>query len=125
MAKATLVVLTNPVSPEVEDEYNDWYNNVHLKDVVAVEGFVGAQRFKIVETEAMAEAPKPAQRYLALYELDTDDIEGAAKRLTDVAMAGDGRMEISPALDAASALTFYVQPIGVRVTADTPAGAAS
>jgi len=125
MAKAMLVVLSNPVSPQVEDEYNDWYNNVHLKDIVAVEGFVAAQRFKIVETEATAEAPKPAQRYIALYELDTDDIEGAAKRLTEFAMADDGRMEMSAAFDADSSLAFYVQPIGARVTADTPAGTAS
>src|SRR5690606_19186746 len=45
------VVLSNPV-PGRDQEYNDWYSNRHLADVVAVPGFVSAQRFRLVDPEA-------------------------------------------------------------------------
>ncbi len=114
MAKATFVVLTNPVSADAEDEYNDWYNNVHLNDVVAVDGFVSAQRFRIVNVDALGETPQPSHRYLALYEVETDDLDAVARELTT--RAGDA-MVISPALDASSALAFFVEPIAAPVLA--------
>jgi len=45
MVKATLVVLTNPVAGR-EDDYNDWYTNRHLGDVLEVPGIVSAKRLK-------------------------------------------------------------------------------
>lgn len=113
MAKATLVVLTNPVSDEVEDEYNDWYDNTHLQDVVGVDGFVSAQRFKVVDVAAMEGMPAPSHRYLALYEVETDDINAVAEALTKQATSGE--MFISPALDATTATTFWVEPVGAPV----------
>ena len=44
MAKYTFVVLTNPTSGK-EAEYNKWYNDQHIPDVLNVPGFVAAQRF--------------------------------------------------------------------------------
>ena len=35
---------TNPTSGK-EDEYNTWYDEHHLKDVINVPGFVSARRF--------------------------------------------------------------------------------
>jgi len=65
MAKGILLVSTNPASPEQEDEYNDWYNNVHLKEVLTVDGFVSARRFKTVNDDG-------GSQYVAIYEIDGD-----------------------------------------------------
>lgn len=40
------VVWSNPDAGR-DDEYSDWYNNRHLADVVAVPGFVSAQRCRL------------------------------------------------------------------------------
>jgi hypothetical protein len=48
-----------------EDEYNNWYNNVHLDDVVSLPGFVRAQRFRLDEPS------KFEYRHLAIYEIKT------------------------------------------------------
>jgi len=37
MAKYKMVTLTNPVEGR-EEAYNDWYQNVHLPEVVAYKG---------------------------------------------------------------------------------------
>lgn len=46
MARHHFIVLSNPVAGR-EDDYNDWYDNEHLDDVLKVEGFVAAQRFRL------------------------------------------------------------------------------
>jgi len=66
-----LLAFTNPVSPEREQEYNDWYTNTHLPEVTALPGFKGAKRFKATQTQL---AGDPSFRFLALYELDDVDL---------------------------------------------------
>ncbi len=68
--KAMLVVLTNPASPERADQYNEWYNECHLPDVLAIPGYVRATRYRAFEGRRAF-----SQEYLALYELDVPDIE--------------------------------------------------
>ena len=46
MPKGVMVVQTG-CEPGREDEYNDWYSNTHIPEVLAVPGFVGARRFKV------------------------------------------------------------------------------
>lgn len=52
-----------------EEEFNSWYNNVHIPDVLSCPGFVAATRYQITE-------PLEGRgRYVAVYEIETDDIE--------------------------------------------------
>lgn len=89
--KYTFVVLTNAVEGR-EDEYNKWYDEVHLDDVLAVPGFISAQRLSRVD-------PKGENPYahLALYEVESDDIDATMQRLADV--AGTDAMFLSEAMD--------------------------
>lgn len=87
MAKYVFMVLTRPASPEREQEFNDWYNGTHLPQVLAVPGFKRARRLKQVEPKA-PEAPE--QDYLALYEVETDDLASVLGEIG--ARMGDGRI---------------------------------
>ena len=66
---AKLFVLSRPVSAEREDDYNKWYDEVHLAEVCAVEGIVAAQRFVAAAEQPVGEAPSP---YIAIYEFEGD-----------------------------------------------------
>lgn len=101
MTRGVLLVLTNPVSVEREAEYNDWYNTRHVPDVLSVEGFVAATRYRIAEPQLMPGEEPPAFRYLAIYEVEADDLGLAMKNLGEA--AGGGAMVISDALDMSSA----------------------
>jgi hypothetical protein len=103
------IVFTQP-KPGQDDAYNDWYDNIHLAEVIAVEGFVAAQRFKLVDVPGNAQG---ASRYLAIYEIEADDPEAVLDRL--VALGTTGGMVISDALDRDSAKTILYQPIGERM----------
>lgn len=68
--KAVLIVLTNPVSPEVEAEYNDWYTNTHVPEGLAVPGYTRVTRYKAFD----GWDPFP-QKYLSLHELDVESVD--------------------------------------------------
>ncbi len=78
------VVLSNPV-PGREDEYNDWYTGRHLADVMAVPGFVSAQRFRLSDAEAEG---APQQRYMAIYNMRTDDPAALLAKLEHLVESG-------------------------------------
>lgn len=45
-SSSVFVTFNQPRTPAVADEYNRWYRDVHLPDVLACPGFVRAQRFR-------------------------------------------------------------------------------
>src|SRR5436189_924 len=59
-ANGLLAVWTD-IAPEVEREFNDWYNTEHIPQLLGVPGFLSGRRYLAVEGE-----PK----YLALYDLN-------------------------------------------------------
>lgn len=103
------VVFTQP-KPDREDEYNDWYSNVHLHDVLSADGFVAAQRFKLTSVDLNSQ---PASPYMAIYEIEADDPNAALNQLPAAALSG--AMVMSDSLDSAEAKTFLYQPITERI----------
>lgn len=110
MAKHMLVVFSK-ATPGREDEYNSWYQNQHLPDVLNVPGFRAAQRYRLQGPAG----DDGRTRYLALYEVETNDLAGAMDELTK--RAGTPAMPISDALDMSAVEMFVVDPIGERVQA--------
>lgn len=78
MARFSFVVYSNPEAGR-EQEYNDWYSNQHMKDLLAIPGVIAARRFKISATQ-IREAVQP-YRYLAIYDIEADDVPGFIKEL--------------------------------------------
>ena len=101
MGNYTLVVFTNPVEGR-EDDYNEWYDNQHFGDICAIPGVTGGRRLE----QVMTVAGEPGLKYLAIYDIETDDI-GAV--MGEMGRRGaEGLMPISDALDApASQLWIY------------------
>ena len=113
MAKYTFIVLTNPTAGK-EAEFNEWYNTHHIPDVLNVPGFVGAQRFRLADTQFGGEESK-AYKYLALYEIETDDLAGTLKELR--ARGGTADIVPSDAIDMKKVGSFIFTPIAEKVIA--------
>lgn len=112
MAKHVFVVFTE-AQPGREAEFNAWYDNQHVPDVLKVPGFRCAQRFRVQPApDGPANAPP---RFMALYEIETDDL--AAVMAETKARAGTAAMPISDAMNAAATMTVLTQPLGERVLA--------
>jgi hypothetical protein len=115
MGRYALVVFSNPVAGR-EDEYNDWYSNRHLKDVVSIPGFASAQRFR---RQALIVGDLKHD-YLAIYEMDVDGPEAVEAAKGALATTP---MEISGALDSEGILAGVFEVCGPRAV--SPAGGAA
>lgn len=96
------VVLSNPM-PGREDEYNAWYTDQHLAEVIAVPGFVSAQRFRLRDTQAEG---APQQHYMAIYTMRTDDPEALLERLTALVESGEIAMTEAFSQDDLSTILY-------------------
>jgi hypothetical protein len=99
------LVFTNPVKGR-EDEYNKWYDNQHLHDVVAVEGVTAARRYEVVPNRLTGE---PTHLYLAVYDLEGDldaTLDGFSKH------RADGRMPLSDSMDMTNLVRSIWSPRG-------------
>ncbi len=78
MAEKWIMALeSNCTDAAKEDEFNKWYDETHVPDVLQASGFVKATRYKGI-------SPAEAQgrgMFLAIYEVEADDIDTAKKAL--------------------------------------------
>lgn len=112
MAKYILVVHSNATAGK-EDAYNEWYNNIHLGEVAALPGFVAGQRYAVAGEPVAGE--RPLHKFLAIYELETDNPQQALAGLSDA--VASGRMTMSDAIDTQDVAATLYGPISERVTA--------
>lgn len=103
MAKFVFVVFTEPKADR-EEEYNEWYDRQHLADVLALDGITAAGRFELAE---MNPPQSQHHRYLALYEIEIDDVSRIPQAIATA--KGAGRMPITDALDRAATVAVYYQ----------------
>lgn len=112
MAKALLFVESRPATPAQADEYNDWYQTVHLKEVCAIPGFVAASRYRQADAQPMDGSPSGT--FLAIYEVESDDLPATYAAL--IGAAESMNMSESLGMDPMPTMTTWL-PFGDRVTA--------
>lgn len=83
MPKGILYVESRPRSAEDLAEYHRWYNDTHLHDIVGLDGFVAARRFAPVDDDGP---------FVAIYEIEADDLQAAVAALREAGVRGDVRM---------------------------------
>jgi hypothetical protein len=102
------MVLSNPVEGR-EDDFNTWYDKEHLDDLLAIDGFQAAQRYRLAALGPGQE--EPTYRYAAVYEVEADNGAAAQEKLMDALRSGRVRASDTIAPDA---LTGWFEPIGER-----------
>ena len=103
------VVFTDSAE-DADEAFNRWYEEHHIEEILGVDGFVWAQRYKLHADQRPGMAP-PAWRYLALYGLEgvVADIHPALKA------ASAGFVHTDALRKDTGAWVF--EPIGPRVKA--------
>lgn len=107
MADYHFSVFSNP-APGKDAELARWYDDQHIPDVLAVPGFVAAQRFALAQGSATT-----SHAVLAVYEIRTDDIAATMAELR--ARAGTTRMPLAQGLGADS-VSYLYEAVGPRRT---------
>jgi len=73
MEKWILVVRVNCSDRLREDEFNDWYSNVHVPDLLEIPGFVSAIRYVNPDLSAWESG-----KYVTIYNIETDNIQNVS-----------------------------------------------
>lgn len=79
-----IMIVETDVEPDKEQELFDWYANEHIPEIIAVDGFVRARRYRAVEG-------KP--KFVAIY-----DFEAAENRETPEYAQARGAKRMEPFL---------------------------
>jgi hypothetical protein len=88
MANWIYKVESNCSDPSREAEFNQWYDNTHVPDILKETDFIRATRYEGYK-------PKQGQaKFIALFDLEADDIERTLKvhEQTEAALKAGGRV---------------------------------
>jgi hypothetical protein len=100
-------VFSNPIAGH-EDEYNKWYDHQHAPDVVAIPGFVSAQRFVKNELPLYRMVDLQVPKYLVIYKIVTDDLEAVFREVNRRLQTGETAM--SPTFDRTTSVSYVYRP---------------
>ena len=100
-----ILVLTEP-TPGQEAAFNDYYEAVHLDEVLATTGWTSAQRYRLAG-QAGEGAPLP---YLAVYEAEAESAEAVLQVLGETR----AQRQQSDALNRRTGRVWVFEEIGPR-----------
>jgi hypothetical protein len=110
MPGALLVVFSNAVDGE-DEEFNRWYTEVHVPDVIKLGGATVGRRYRAAGVPLLPGIPEPGG-YAAIYEVEADTVEqiqAVAARFGESLTTGEA--DISPTMDLSSVQSAWLLPI--------------
>jgi hypothetical protein len=94
--KGIMLVQSCPSSPEDADAYHQWYDDVHIPEILSVDGFSSARRLRAADGES----------YLVVYEVD--DIDTAKASMARAQAAGTMTRPTGVQLDPPPSVQWFV-----------------
>ena len=96
MAKSMFMAWASPVDEASDAEFNAWYDGTHVPQVrAAIPAITAVHRYRLADVPGVGGAA--THRYVAVYEMDTDDVAGAMAALG--AASTEGRMDLTATMD--------------------------
>ena len=77
MARGIMHVEAGPVSPDRVEEFHAWYDQ-HVRELLEIDGVVSVRRYAMVNDDST---------FVAMYELEGDDIEVVRLRIAEARKA--------------------------------------
>ena len=109
------LVMSDPL-PGREVDFNDSYQNTHMGDLVQLQGWTGAQRFRLVQVMPRTTKPLYRRGYLIIWDQEGDDL-GKIQSESRAAIAG-GKSRLIAGFDysADGPVSTTYRVIGPRTT---------
>jgi hypothetical protein len=109
MPKYRLVMLSQAL-PGRDEDYERWYDETHIPDMLQVPGFTACQRFRIVKN-VLGETTYP---YCTIYEMEADSADAALGAMFGAMQSG--KMRMSDSVDPVQGQGFICEEVRERVT---------
>ena len=72
---SVFMAYSNPTDPEQEDAFHTWYEETHLPEILALPGFLAAQRFAATNINMVKQPWVCEHQFLAIYEHSASDLD--------------------------------------------------
>jgi len=108
-----LVVHGSPTAGKDAD-YNAWYVQHHLPDMLALPGVISGQRFVLAEDQDRVFDPK-TQKYMIIFKIRTNNLKAVFRELERRSKAK--LIVMSPAFDGSTVTSAAFVPLGPEVFA--------
>jgi hypothetical protein len=110
MAKYLIFAFSDCKDPKRLKEFNDWYDNMHMPDMLEIPGMIKASRWMSADKKE-----NEIRTYLAMYEIESDDLDEFNKKMRERGMwtFKQGRFSELPVFDPDNVPRIYRQ-----ITAD-------
>jgi hypothetical protein len=108
MTRWLVITETSCTDPERVEEYNEWYNQIHLPDMLSIPEVVKATRYENLEpTEGQG-------MYAAAYEVEADDVQMVIAEAIERSeqWAAEGRMSELMDITGVSSYKLTYSPSG-------------
>ncbi len=100
-----LLKVTSKAIQGREGEYNQWYDNTHIHDVLSLPGFNACQRFQSLTPDDDGRTV-----FTAVYEVETDNPEALLQSL----FAATPTMTLTDSIDTESVGFEFLLPMGEK-----------
>ncbi|GAA3719872.1 hypothetical protein [Gordonia hankookensis] len=97
MPKGILMVEGRPSSPDRAEEFGQWYDEVHMPEVLKLDGFVSGRRLRPIDDDGTL---------VSLYEIDGSDLKDAARGLFTAFRNGGFTMSDAMQMDPPPVMRF-------------------
>lgn len=105
---SVFITYNQPKTPQVAEEYNRWYRDVHIPDVLACPGFIRAQRFRLTDVSMIDQPWVTDLEYVNIYEhiaTNVDDYNAAFAVVRD--RIGRGEIVMTETLTPGAPTSVY------------------
>ena len=93
MERYLFVTHTDCADLSRQDEFNDWYNNIHVPDMLETPGMISATRWENIFPKG-----NNRRKYIGLYEFETDNVEEFDRNLWECGRRSGERGRLSDLL---------------------------
>jgi hypothetical protein len=105
------MIMLSQANPGRDEDYERWYDEIHIPDMMQVPGFVAVQRFRVVK-DVLGKTPYP---FCTIYEIEADSADAALGAM--FAALQSGKVRMSDSVDPATGQGFICEEVRERVTA--------
>ncbi len=106
MGKYVMVVQSSAKEGR-DEEYNEWYDTIHAREICSVPGILTCRRLKATPIAI----PAPGAAYISLYEIETDNVGALMAEMGRRSAAGE--QTPTDSLDKSSAVLWIYEDMGM------------
>lgn len=115
-----LLILTSGTNEGTDQEaFNRWYNEVHVPDILTIEGFESCRRYKVARARLYPGVlVQPNHEYAAIYKIrarSEEDLERAVEKLNAL---GESGISVNPGFDNSRTMASFMLAISSQIVKD-------